>query len=95
MKGTINMSTYFSAYIVPIAAAIQPTTCTSSLLTSPPGDDDSTTLTMSVSISGTEVYQTVITEEIEKVASNDPQNFSGDIIQLDVDLQTGDTFIFR
>ena len=40
MKGTINMSTYFSAYIVPIAAAIQPTTCTSSLLTSPPGDDE-------------------------------------------------------
>ena len=92
MKGTINMSTYFSAYIVPIAAAIQPTTCTSSVFTSPPGDDDSTTLTMSVDISGTQVYETTVTEEIDSVASNDPQNFSGDIIQLDVDLQAGDTF---
>ena len=92
MKGTINMSTYFSAYIVPIAAAIQPTTCTSSLLTSPPGDDDSTILTMLVSISGSQVYETTITEEIDKVASNDPQNFSGEVLQLDVDLQAGDTF---
>ena len=92
MKGTINMSTYFSAYIVPIAAAIQPTTCTSSVFTSPPGDDDSTTLTMSVDISGTQVYETTVTEEIDSVASNDPQNFSGDIIQLDLDLQAGDTF---
>ena len=92
MKGTINMSTYFSAYIVPIAAAIQPTTCTSSVFTSPPGDDDTTTLAMSVSISGTQVYETTVTEEIDSVASNDPQNFSGDIIQLDVDLQAGDSF---
>ncbi|MDP6865384.1 MAG: hypothetical protein QGG62_00425 [Candidatus Poseidoniaceae archaeon] len=92
MKGTINMSTYFSAYIVPIAAAVQPTTCTSSLITSPPGDDDSTTLTILVSISGTQVYETTITEEIDKVSSNDPTNFSGEILQIDIDLQAGDTF---
>lgn len=92
MKGTINMSTYFSAYIVPIAGAINPQWCTSNLVTSPPGDDDATTLTMSVSISGTQVYETTVTEEIGKIASNDPQNFSGEIIQLDVDLQAGDSF---
>ena len=92
MKGTINMSTYFSAYIVPIAGAINPQWCTSNLVTSPPGDDDATTLTMSISISGTQVYETTVTEEIGKIASNDPQNFSGEIIQLDVDLQAGDSF---
>ena len=92
MKGTINMSTYFSAYIVPIAAAINPQWCTSNIVTSPPGDDDTTALTMSVSISGTQVYETTVTEEIGKIASNDPQNFSGEIIQLDVDLQAGDSF---
>jgi hypothetical protein len=92
MKGTINMSTYFSAYIVPIAAAISPQWCTSNIVTSPPGDDDTTALTMSVSISGTQVYETTVTEEIGKIASNDPQNFSGEIIQLDVDLQAGDSF---
>ena len=92
MKGTINMSTYFSAYIVPIAGAINPQWCTSNIVTSPPGDDDATTLTMSVSISGTQVYETTVTEEIGKIASNDPQNFSGEIIQLDVDLQAGDSF---
>ena len=92
MKGTINMSTYFSAYIVPIAGAINPQWCTSNIVTSPPGDDDATTLTMSVSISGTQVYETTVVEEIGKIASNDPQNFSGEIIQLDVDLQAGDSF---
>ena len=47
MKGTINISTSLAPTLVPQAglAAIQPTTCTPSLrITSPPGDDDSTTL---------------------------------------------------
>lgn len=91
MKGTINMSTYFSAYLVPQAGFFQSTQCTSPANPLTPGDDF-TTLVMTVSISGTQVYETVVTHTLDAIASNNPQNFSGQIEMMDIDLSTGDTF---
>jgi len=91
MKGTINMSTYFSAYLVPQAGFAQPTQCVNPSYPLTPGDD-STTLLMSVSISGSQVYESSITHTLDTIASNDPQNFSGDIVMMDIDLNAGDTF---
>ena len=90
MVGTINMSTYFSAYLVAQAGFVQSNACTG--LFTPTAGDDSTTLVMSVSISGTQVYETSVTEILETTASNDPQNFSGEIQMIDIDLSAGDTF---
>ena len=56
-----------------------------------PGED-STTLLMTVSISGNQVYESTVTHTLDTIASNDPQNFSGDIVMMDIDLSTGDTF---
>ena len=50
MVGTINMSAYFSAYLVPQAGFFQSTQCTSPANPLTPGDDF-TTLVMTVSIS--------------------------------------------
>lgn len=91
MRGTINMSTYFSAYLVPQAGFAQPTQCVNPSFPLTPGDD-STTLLMSVSISGSQVYESSITHTLDTIASNDPQNFSGDIVMMDIDLSAGDTF---
>ena len=91
MKGTINMSTYFSAYLVPQVGFAQPTQCVNPSYPLTPGDD-STTLLMSVSISGSQVYESSITHTLDTIASNDPQNFSGDIVMMDIDLNAGDTF---
>ena len=49
MVGTINMSTYFSAYLVPQAGFAQPTQCVNPSFPLTPGED-STTLTLTVSI---------------------------------------------
>ena len=92
MKGTINMSTYFSAYLVPQVGAIQSTQCKQPLSIPPTVGDDSTTLVMSVSISGTQVYESTVTEVLDSIASNEPVNFSGDIQMMDIDLSAGDTF---
>ena len=91
MKGTINMSTYFSAYLVPQAAFAQPTQCVNPSYPLTPGED-STTLVMTVSISGTQVYESTVTHVLETIGANDPQNFSGDIVMMDIDLEKGDTF---
>ena len=91
MRGTINMSTYFSAYLVPQAGFFQSTQCTSPANPLTPGDDF-TTLVMTVSISGTQVYESVVTHTLDAIASNNPQNFSGEILMMDIDLSTGDTF---
>ncbi|MGB0476369.1 MAG: hypothetical protein ACPGJT_06080 [Candidatus Poseidoniaceae archaeon] len=91
MRGTINMSTYFSAYLVPQVGFAQPTQCVNPSYPLTPGDD-STTLLMSVSISGSQVYESSITHTLDTIASNDPQNFSGDIVMMDIDLNAGDTF---
>ncbi len=92
MRGTINMSTYFSAYLVPQVGAIQSTQCRQPLSIPPTVGDDSTTLVMSVSISGTQVYESTVTEILDTIASNEPVNFSGDIVMMDIDLSAGDTF---
>ena len=92
MKGTINMSTYFSAYLVPQVGAIQSTQCKQPLSIPPTVGDDSTTLVMSVSISGTQVYEDSVTEILDTIASNEPVNFSGEIQMMDIDLSAGDTF---
>ena len=91
MKGTINMSTYFSAYLVPQAAFAQPTQCVNPSYPLTPGED-STTLVMTVSISGTQVYESTVTHVLETIGANDPQNFSGEIVMMDIDLEKGDAF---
>ena len=92
MVGTINMSAYFSAYLVPQAGFFQSTQCTSPANPLTPGDD-STTLVMTVSInSGNQVYESVVTHTLDAIASNNPQNFSGEITMMDIDLSAGDTF---
>ena len=92
MRGTINMSTYFSAYLVPQVGAISATQCKQSASIPPTVGDDTTTLVMSVSISGTQVYEDSVTETIDTITSNAPVNFSGKIEMMDIDLSTGDTF---
>jgi len=89
MKGTINMSTYFSAYLVPQSGFAPSTICSTGW---PPGEDKSTTLYMSVSISGEIVYDEAVTHILDTFASNDPQNFSGPIVMMDIDLSKDDTF---
>ena len=91
MVGTINMSTYFSAYLVPQAGFAQPTQCVNPSFPLTPGED-STTLTMTVSINGSQVYASTVTHTLDTIASNDPQNFSGEIIMMDIDLSASDTF---
>ena len=91
MVGTINMTAYFSAYLVPQAGFAQPTQCVNPSYPLTPGED-STTLLMTVSISGNQVYESTVTHTLDTIASNDPQNFSGDIVMMDIDLSTGDTF---
>ncbi|MEC8589591.1 MAG: hypothetical protein VXY35_05520, partial [Candidatus Thermoplasmatota archaeon] len=91
MKGTINMSTYFSAYLVPQAAFAQPTQCVNPSFPFTPGED-STTLVMTVSINGSLVYESTITHTLETIAANDPENFSGEIVMMDIDMNKGDTF---
>jgi len=91
MRGTINMSAYFSAYLVSQAGFFQSTQCTSPANPLTPGDDF-TTLVMTVSISGNQVYESVVTHTLDAIASNNPQNFSGEITMMDIDLITGDTF---
>ena len=91
MRGTINMSAYFSAYLVSQAGFFQSTQCTSPANPLTPGDDF-TTLVMTVSISGNQVYESVVTHTLDAIASNNPQNFSGEITMMDIDLTTGDTF---
>ena len=91
MMGTINMTTYFSAYLVPLAGFAQPTQCVNPSFPLTPGDD-STTLVMTVGISGQQVYETTVTHTLDTIASNDPQNFSGELVMMDIDLQAGDTF---
>ena len=76
IRGSINISTFFSAYLVPQAGLAQSTQCTQISNPFTPGDD-STTLVMTASISGTQVYETTITHIMDTIASNDPQNFSG------------------
>ena len=91
MRGTINMSAYFSAYLVAQAGFFQSTQCTSPANPLTPGDDF-TTLVMTVSISGEQVYESVVTHTLDAIASNNPQNFSGEITMMDIDLTTGATF---
>ncbi len=91
IRGEINISTYFSAFLVPQAAFAQSTQCTQISNPFTPGDDY-TTLVMTVSISGTQVYETVVTHTMDTIASNNPQNFSGEIQPLEIDLSPGDTF---
>ena len=91
IRGSINISTFFSAYLVPQAGLAQSTQCTQ--ISNPfTLGDDSTTLVMTASISGTQVYETTITHIMDTIASNNPQNFSGDIQPLEIDLSPGDTF---
>ena len=92
MRGTINMSTYFSAYLVPQVGAISATQCKQAISIPPTSGDDTTTLVMSVSISGTQVYEDSVTETIDTITSNAPVNFSGKIEMMDIDLSAGDTF---
>ena len=92
MKGTINMSTYFSAYLVPQVGAIQSTQCKQPLSIPPTVGEDSTTLVMSVSINNELVYEDSVTQVLDTIASNNPMNFSGKIEMMEIDLSTDDTF---
>ena len=92
MRGTINMSAYFSAYLVQQVGAISATQCTQAATIPPTFGDDTTTLVMSVSISGTQEYEDSVTETIDSITSNAPVNFSGKIEMMDIDLSAGDTF---
>ena len=92
MKGTINMSTYFSAYLVPQVGAIQSTQCKQPLSIPPTVGEDSTTLVMSVSINNELVYEDSVTQVLDTIASNNPMNFSGKIEMMEIDLSTDDKF---
>ena len=67
MKGFINISAYFSAYLVPQVGAISATQCKQAVSFPPTDGNDATTLVMSISISGNQVYEDSVTEILDTI----------------------------
>ena len=82
IRGSINISTFFSAYLVPQAGLAQSDTMHPDFESIYSRRRLYNPCTMTASISGTQVYETTITHIMDTIASNDPQNFSGDIQPL-------------
>ena len=82
VEADVFMSVYFSAIL---QGGGGPQTCTRQTLV-----DSSTTLSYSVSVGGSEVYSTSVTQVIDTTAENDAMNFSGEVQNVSLSLSPGD-----
>ena len=85
-SATVNMSVFFSVYLDQGAG---PQTCTREEQFNL---DGTTTLIYSVDAGGVPVYDSVITQVVDKVNSNEAMNFSGELNQINLTMQEGDFF---
>lgn len=83
VEADVFMSVYFSAIL---QGGGGPQTCTRQTLV-----DSSTTLSYSVSVGGSEVYSTSVTQVIDTTAENDAMNFSGEVQNVSLSLSPGDS----
>ena len=79
----VFMSVYFSAII---QGGAGPQTCTRQTLV-----DSSTTLFYSVSVRGSEIYSSSVNHVLNSAAENDAVNFSGEVQNVTLQLNPGDT----
>ena len=83
VEADVLMSVYFSAIL---QGGGGPQTCTRQTLVDP-----STTLSYSVSVGGSEIYSTSVTQVIDTTAENDAMNFSGEVQNVSLSLSPGDS----
>lgn len=83
VEADVLMSVYFSAIL---QGGGGPQTCTRQTL-----GDPSTTLSYSVSVGGSEIYSTSVTQVIDTTAENDAMNFSGEVQNVSLSLSPGDS----
>ena len=83
---TVNMSVFFSVYLDQGAG---PQTC---VREEQFNLDGTTTLIYSVDAGGVPVYDSVITQVVDKVNSNEAMNFSGELNEINLTMQEGDVF---
>ena len=88
---SVKMSVFFSVYL---DDNVGPDTCKrlQSGTTLVPGVDATTTLTYTVSLGGTQIYQDSVTEVVDQITSGQAMNFSGEEIQVNITAEQGDTF---
>ena len=85
-SATVNMSVFFSVYLDQGAG---PQTC---VREEQFNLDGTTTLIYSVDAGGVPVYDSVITQVVDKVNSNEAMNFSGELNEINLTMQEGDVF---
>ncbi len=85
-SSTVNMSVFFSVYLDQGAG---PQTCTREQQLNL---DGTTTLIYSVDAGGVPVYDSVITQVVDKVNSNEAMNFSGSMNEINLTMSEGDVF---
>jgi hypothetical protein len=83
IETNVLMSVYFSAIL---QGGAGPQTCTRQTWT-----DSTTTLFYSVSVGGSEIYSTSVTQEIDTSAENDAMNFSGEVQNVTLSLSPGES----
>ena len=83
VEAQVFMSVYFSAII---QGGAGPQTCTRQTLV-----DSTTTLSYTVSVGGSELYSTSVTEVLNSAAENDAVNFSGEVQNVTLSLSPGDS----
>ncbi len=83
VEAQVFMGVYFSAII---EGGGGPQSCTRQTWT-----DSSTTLTYSVSVSGTQLYSTEVTQTLDSSAENDAMNFSGEMQNVSLVMSPGDS----
>ena len=83
VEAQVFMGVYFSAII---EGGGGPQSCTRQTWT-----DSSTTLSYSVSVSGTQLYSTEVTQTLDSSAENDAMNFSGEMQNVSLVMSPGDS----
>ena len=83
VEAEVFMGVYFSAII---EGGGGPQSCTRQTWT-----DSSTTLTYSVSVGGSEIYSTDVTQTLDTSAENDAMNFSGEMQNVTLSMSPGES----
>ena len=89
IETNVQMSVYFSAILEGVGG---PQACTRQL---PLPGEETTTLGYSVSIGGSEVYSTSVSQVLDTVTENDAMNFSGDWQNVSLTMAPGDTITLQ
>jgi len=82
----VNISVFFSVYL---DQGSGPQTCTREEQFNL---DGTTTLIYSVDAGGVPVYDSVVTQVVDKISSNEAMNFSGELNQINLTMKEGDVF---